>query len=302
MTSTTARSLAVLTGVTSGLGAHALRHLIAQPDLRALIGARGVGPEGVESLPLDLASLASVRAFAAAVEARLGATPIDMLVLNAAAQYRSLTRTEDGFEATFAVNHLAHYLLARLLVPRVAEGGRIVITASDMHDPDVLPFFVKPLAPKTLDPEQLSHPAKRSLGAYPASKLCNVLTARSLAELDIVQRRHIQVIAYNPGFTLGTKLGRAGDDRDRAANDPSAFSRWALGLASHLNAVFHPGSPERAGEALAQLALGSVSPPEGHVYASLVRGELTFPEPSTLARSDDARDRLWRDSAAMVGL
>jgi hypothetical protein len=53
---------------------------------------------------------------------------------------------------------------------------------------------------------------------------------------------------------------------------------------------------------LAALALGSVALPPGRVYASLVKGELTYPDPSELARSDEARDRLWRESAAMVGL
>ena len=62
------------------------------------------------------------------------------------------------------------------------------------------------------------------------------------------------------------------------------------------------GTPERAGEALADVALGVVTPPNGRIYVSLVMGEPTFPDPSELARSRDARDRLWRESAAMVGI
>ena len=64
----------------------------------------------------------------------------------------------------------------------------------------------------------------------------------------------------------------------------------------------HPGTPERAGEALAELALGTVPVPTGRTYASLVKGELTFPDPSKLARNDEARDTLWGESAAMVGI
>jgi NAD(P)-dependent dehydrogenase (short-subunit alcohol dehydrogenase family) len=60
---------------------------------------------------------------------------------------------------TFAVNHLAHYLLARLLVPRMADHGRLVITTSDTHDP-----AVTPIAPKTLEPQALAHPSKRGFG------------------------------------------------------------------------------------------------------------------------------------------
>jgi len=48
--------------------------------------------------------------------------------------------------------------------------------------------------------------------------------------------------------------------------------------------------------------LGEINPPAGRVYASLVRGEITFPDPSVLAQSDEAMDLLWRESAAMVGI
>lgn len=61
-------------------------------------------------------------------------------------------------------------------------------------------------------------------------------------------------------------------------------------------------APERAGEVLAGLVLGTMVPPPGRIYASLVRGELTFSDPSELARNDEARDRLWRESADMVGI
>ncbi|MGC7323193.1 SDR family NAD(P)-dependent oxidoreductase, partial [Mycobacteroides abscessus subsp. massiliense] len=83
-----------------------------------------------------------------------GQTPIDVLVLNAGIQFRDTNhRTVDGFETTFAVNHLAHYLLARLLVPSIADGGRLVITTSDTHDPEIIPF-----GPRALDPAHLAHP------------------------------------------------------------------------------------------------------------------------------------------------
>ena len=75
-----------------------------------------------------------------------------------------------------------------------------------------------------------------------------------------------------------------------------------LGVVSIIKPQFHSGTPERAGEALAQLTLGEINPPTGRVYASLVRGKLTFPNPSALAQSDEARDLLWRESAAMLGI
>ena len=288
----------VMTGATSGIGANAAARIVAQPNIRLIIGARRghVGPEGAEVIPLDLASLACVRTFAGNVKKRLDGALIDMLVLNAGIQDSDTKqRTVDGFEVTFAVNHLAHYLLARLLVPFMADDGRLVITTSDTHDPAVFSG-----APKTLDPEALAHPDKNKGGvrfsAYPATKLCNLLTARSFAALAKVQPPHITAIAYNPGLTLGTGLSR---DAPRLLR---VLIRIVLPLLSIFKPQFRSGTPERAGEALAQLTLGEVSPPAGRIYASLVRGKLTFPDPSALAQSDEARDMLWRESATMVGL
>lgn len=62
------------------------------------------------------------------------------------------------------------------------------------------------------------------------------------------------------------------------------------------------GTAKRSGEALAELALGKVTPPNGKIYASLVRGKLTFPDPSKLAQNDSTKDLLWKESAKMVGL
>ena len=287
-----------MTGATSGIGAKAALRIAAHPGIRLIIGARGGhnGPEGAEVIPLDLASLASVRSFASEVKERLREKHIDMLVLNAGVQTTDAKqRTVDGFEVTFAVNHLAHYLLARLLVPFMADDGRLVITTSDTHDPAVFSG-----APRTLDPEALAHPDKNKgsvkFSPYPASKLCNLLTARSFAAFAEVQPPHITAIAYNPGLTLGTGLNR---DAPRLLRLLMPVILLPLSL---FKPQFRSGTPERAGEALAQLTLGEVNPPAGRVYASLVRGEITFPNPSILAQSDEARDLLWRESAGMVGL
>lgn len=295
--------ITVMTGATAGLGEHAARQIAAEPDSRVIIGARGgrSGPDGTESLPLDLNSLDSVRAFANAVKARLGGSPIEVLVLNAGLQFPNVDRrSADGFEATFAVNHLSHYLLARLLLPNIAEGGRLVITTSDTHDPAIIS-----VAPKTLDTQALAYPnrAGTSSGfhAYAASKLCNLLTARAFAVRDDVKKRDIRVIAYNPGLTLGTSLARAAPSWIRAFLSGS-LGRGVLRFVSRFKSAFYPGTPERAGEALAALALGTVTPPPDRIYVSLVKGEVTFPSPSELAQSDEARDRLWRESAVMVGI
>lgn len=111
----------VMTGATSGIGAEALKHFAEQPDTIIIAGVRGSGrivPKGTEVFPLDLSSLENVRSFTDDVKQRLRDIRIDLLVLNAGAQFGdNKQRSVDGFELTFVCNHLSHYLLARLLWP-----------------------------------------------------------------------------------------------------------------------------------------------------------------------------------------
>lgn len=290
----------VMTGATGGLGAKAAAHFTADPGIRLIVGARGAGRTvpGAQVLPLDLVSLASVRDFAAGVQERLGEDKIDALVLNAGLNTSDLQqRTVDGFEVAFAANHLAHYLLARLLLNNVADNGRLVITTSDTHDPGEFP-----LAPRSMDPQALAdpYPGGRldAFRAYPSSKLANLLTARSFAARDDITGRAIEVIAYNPGFTMDT--GLAGSAVWSAVAAKVVLP--VLQQVSRLRPGFTPGTSDRAGEALAQLTLGTVKPPPGRIYASVVNAEITYPDPAKLARNDIVRDRLWRESAEMVGL
>jgi NAD(P)-dependent dehydrogenase (short-subunit alcohol dehydrogenase family) len=292
----------VMTGGTSGLGQLAASRMLAAPGTRLLLGARRQGPPGTETLPLDLTHLDSVRSFAAAVGERLGATPIDALVLNAGRSGHADGRTVDGFETTFVVNHLAHYLLVRLLLPRLANQARIVLTTSGTHDPAQRAPLPPPrhadarlLAHPELDPDRDQRPRTAAGCAYTASKLCVVLTARALAAQPEARARQLTVVAYDPGRTPGTGLLRNEGLVLRAL--------WQI-LGSPLLRPLVPRANSRkaAGGALAELALGRVRPPAGRTYAALRRGELTWPDPSELARRDELMHTLWRDSATLVGL
>jgi NAD(P)-dependent dehydrogenase (short-subunit alcohol dehydrogenase family) len=286
----------VMTGGTAGLGEVAARQISGSPNTRLLIGARSSRAlNGITVLPLDLARLADVRAFAEALVERLRGADIDALVLNAGAQFPNLDqRTEDGFETTFAVNHLAHYLLLRLLLPKLGEHARVILTTSDTHDPKTNPIA----PPLHANPELLAHPDRELRGflagfrAYSASKLCNLLTARALAASPAAQSHQFCVVAYNPGFTPGTSLQRAWPLPVRVMMRVIGFTRPVLRL----------NTAAQAGSILAGLALGEISPPSGKIYASLVKRRLTWPEPSDLALRDDLVTALWFDSARMVGL
>jgi NAD(P)-dependent dehydrogenase (short-subunit alcohol dehydrogenase family) len=289
----------VMTGATSGIGAYALQYLAARTESRVIIGARSTSSRpdapGVEVLPLDLSSLANVRAFATTTLERLNGDPINVLVLNAGTQFMNTeARSADGYEMTFAVNHLAHYLLARLLLPAISDGGRVILTTSDTHDPRVIRG-----APRTLDVDAWARPGGSSLTAYSASKLGNLLTAEAIAGLPETRARHITSIAFNPGLTGGTGLSRSAPKPVRVLMQGL---RPVLLLASIFRPSLYMGRPEHAGRVLAQLADDTLTPPAGQVYASLIRGELQYPDPSELARDPAARAEMWRRSAELTSL
>jgi len=281
----------IMTGGTFGLGEATAQQLNAAPDTRLILGGRAT------RLPLELASLGSVRQFARQVLDTLGKTKINALVLNAGLSFPKAARTVDGYETTFAVNHLGHYLLLCLLAPALARDAIVVLTTSNTHDPQFSPVAPFPF----VDAQQLAHSdlGKGAQGnvafesgfrAYATSKLCNLLTARTFAASSETKARRLRVIAYNPGYIPGTGLGR---------NLPAgALTAPPMALSPYFVDVMRI----QAGEVLADLALGRIVPPRGRLYASLVRGELTWPEPSELARRDDVAQQLWSDSAVLAGM
>lgn len=297
-----ASKVIVMTGGTSGFGARTLARFSALTDTQVMVGARGRErdvPTGVDVLPLDLASLASVRGFAGMVVERMAGRKIDILELNAGLHGSAADeRSAEGYGLTFAVNHLAHYLLVQLLLPAMADGGRVVITSSNMHDP---PF--KRLAPQGLLLQEWADPSPGGPGtgvrSYCASKLCNLMTAAYLAGREEVRARAISVVAFNPGLT-GSASGRDASRLQKAL--VSALTHTLFPLVGLFRPEFVMNSAEHSGRMLADVALGTVRPPPGQVYVSLVKGRPTFPDPSALARDFATQERLWRESAMMVSL
>ncbi|NLU79205.1 SDR family NAD(P)-dependent oxidoreductase [Micromonospora sp. HNM0581] len=273
-----------------------------QPEESECTGAS----EAPDALPLDLAQLDSVRTFVRtfvrAVVERLDGTAIDALVLNAGLSFRDADRrTVDGFETTFAVNHLAHYLLIRLLMPHLAPEATVILTTSGTHDPDHPTLLPTPprhadarlLARPETDPERDTDPRAAGGRAYTSSKLCVVLTARALAARPEAVNGRWRVVAFDPGPTPGTGLLRDTSLAMRAA--------WRLlSPATRLMPRFNRRDAVAA--ALNDLTLGVVTAPPGRCYARVVRNQLTWTDPSRLARSDLARDALWADSADLLCL
>lgn len=293
-----------MTGGTSGFGAIAAERFRRSGQTHLLLGSRREA-EHAESVVLDLARLDSVRAFAASVRSRLVDVPIDALVLNAGiVQPHSSGRTVDGFETTFAVNHLAHYLLLRLLLPALAHDATVVLTTSGTHDPATRAGLTPPrhadaklLAHPDRDPDQHTDAKVAGEHAYTASKLCAVLTARWLSNQAMPGYRPLNVVAYCPGQVFGTGLAK-----DLSLPLRAAWAVLGTPLGTPLRSFNRNlNSRHAAGNALADLVCGVEASPTGHTYAALRRGRLTWPVPSEQARDDDLARKLWNESAVLVG-
>jgi NAD(P)-dependent dehydrogenase (short-subunit alcohol dehydrogenase family) len=155
------------------------------------IGAT-TGSKALHVMQLDLASLASVRAFATAFTARF--SRLDVLIENAGVMTRTRQLTADGLEMNFGVNHVGHFLLTELLLPllKASAPSRIVVVSSNMHQSGSIDF------------DDLAMEKSWS-GSYPRSKLANMLFARALSRR--LQSTKVVVNALHPGV-ISTDLAR----------------------------------------------------------------------------------------------
>ena len=198
----------VITGPTAGIGrASALtlashgavltllcRNLEKGKSLaQEVVDAGGVEPTVVE---MDMASIDSVRLAAERV-IELG-RPIDILLNNAGVINSHRRETIDGFEETFAVNHLAPFLLTGLLLPQIlaaAPGARIVNVASGAHQ------FVKSMQFDDIQSTQ----NYKTFDVYGRSKLANILFTRQLAKR--LEGQGVTVNCLHPG-AVSTDIGK----------------------------------------------------------------------------------------------
>ncbi|MGW6691004.1 oxidoreductase [Streptomyces sp. NPDC054961] len=196
---------AVVTGANSGIGYAAARELArhgASVVLACRSAARGHAAEvrlrtevpgaKVQFLPLDLADLASVREFATAYGQRRGGDTLDLLVNNAGVMALPYGRTADGFETQFGVNHLGHFALTGLLLPRLlaaAPGARIVSLSSGFH------------ALGDVDHTDLNgERSYRRWIAYGRSKTANLLFTHELSRRLAAAGSGIVAAASHPGY------------------------------------------------------------------------------------------------------
>jgi NAD(P)-dependent dehydrogenase (short-subunit alcohol dehydrogenase family) len=272
----------VITGATDGIGKEAA-YALALQGARLLIhgrdpdkGARAVVElqsrsrnPAIEFLQADFSSLAEVRRLAATVMART--SHIDVLINNAGGMFVNRAVSKDGYELTFAVNHLAPFLLTQLMVDGLkrAPQARIVTTASAAH------------RGASLDFDDLQATRKYSaMGAYGRSKLANILFTRTLAKR--LAGSTVTATCLHPGFV-----------RTSIARDLPFIPRSIFRLISQF--IRSPGKGAQTVVYLASSA--QVQGASGGYYFDC---QLT--PPTAAAQDDRTAEQLWQVSEKLVGI
>ncbi|MDF1628180.1 MAG: SDR family oxidoreductase [Alcanivoracaceae bacterium] len=273
--------IVLITGANSGIGkvaASALAGMGAtvvlacrRPDAaqQAMADIRREHPQAqLDFVAIDLASLASVRRAAAEVMAKYPV--VDVLINNAGLANIQRQTSEDGFEMTFAVNHLGPFLFTNLLLPALRAGkGRVVTVASGAHKAGRMHW-------KDL---QLSR-GYFVLRSYAQSKLANILFTKALAAR--VEADGVHANCLHPG-AVSTNIW---PERN-----------WLEKAFSNVLRLFLI-SPEKGARTSIWLASGDVGGKASGSYFENCREKT----PSRAARDSEAAEKLWEISANLTGL
>ncbi|HWA70510.1 MAG TPA: SDR family oxidoreductase [Rhizomicrobium sp.] len=268
----------IITGATSGIGEVAAIRL-AQQGARIVFTARDrrraddtlaklkqANPGADHAAHMaDLSTLSEMKR----VAAELAREPrIDVLVNNAGALFNRRQETEDGLEMTFALNHMAYFVVTSLLLPRLGSGARIVSVASGAHRSAKLDFN-----------DLQSRRRFQGFTVYSTSKLCNILFTRELA-----RRAPAGVTAncLHPGF-VATRFG----------DGSGGLMRALFKIAKPVGAI----SPQEGAKTIIYLA----SSPDIAGVSGEYFYECKPATPSRPARNDADARRLWEISEAIAG-
>ena len=285
---------AIVTGGYSGLGLETVKALAAagvsvtvparRPDAAT---AALVEVPGVTVREMDLGDLDSVAAFTAAV--RNAGTPIDIMINAAGVMASPLSRTPQGWESQFGINHLGHFALIAGVAGQLRPGARVVAYSSTAHY----------LSPVLFDDINFEHTPYDPWVAYGQSKTADALFA---VALDARSAAHdVHAFSVNPGGIM-TDLQRHMPREELLRRkwidengDPNPlFKTPAQGAATGLWAATAPELVERGGVYCEDCSIKGIVPPD---HTDAIAGGV-----KEWAIDADAAERLFALSVQATGL
>lgn len=310
---TMATKTVIITGANTGLGFECAKEIASTAqDWHIVLACRDIakGEQAAQSitnatthsaisvLPLDLASLASVHRFVELFSQQT-LPPLQGLVCNAGVQVsQGVQETADGFELTFGVNHLGHFLLTNLLLKYLVEPTRIIVVSSGTHNPRVPEGRSYPAT--YMNAERLADTAQSQILSgmqrYTTSKLCNLLFAYELDRRLQAAQRAITVNSFDPGGVPETSLLRGELSMSLSLMRTALRKEWVRRILGWANILI--STPERSGQAMARLLLDPTLAKNTGKYFQL----LTERRSSDDSYNQSYAKELWDDTARLVGL
>ena len=283
--------VAVVTGANSGLGLVTAREL-ARAGAAVVLTARdtGKGEQAAasirESVPaadisvqeLDLADFGSVRSFAQALDG----DRLDLLINNAGLMAPPRRLTKDGFESQFGTNHLGHFALTGLLMPRLlaASAPRVVTVSSTAHRAGQIDF------------DDLQRERKyNNWRAYGQSKLANLMFCFELQRRATEAGTALKSVAAHPGYARTNLQFAAPTARDRAV---MAVTNLLFAQSAEMGAL-----PALYAATIPDLPGGTFVGPGGFMEQ---RGHPKVVTAAGKAYDEDAWRRLWEVSEELTGV
>jgi NAD(P)-dependent dehydrogenase (short-subunit alcohol dehydrogenase family) len=297
----------IITGANSGIGFATARYLAGLPEWHVVLACRDQAKAGaaanairqlhpvarVSAVPLDLFSLESVRRLPQWLN-MVELSPVHGLILNAGGpmmKEKAPQFTQDGFERSFQLNFLGHFLLANRMVTQLAANARVLFVSSDLHDPAAT--RMGKIAPPRYGPvEDLAYArgtaAKLSpMQRYGTAKLYAMMTAYELARRLADAGHAMTVNSWAPGVVPTTQAGRHAPAVLKLIIKSRRFVRF---MGSHL-------STERE----AALALGGllVNPEHAGVSGRYFDGFKEIPS-SVESRDEEKAGSVWEQAMTLL--
>lgn len=279
--------VAIITGANSGIGKETARDFLRR-GAKVIMACRDIakceaaaselkscitGDGSVVVKKLDLASLASVRAFSEDILKT--ERKIHLLINNAGVMRCPKWKTEDGFEMQFGTNHLGHFLLTNLLLDKIKESApaRIVVVSSLAHEQGKINF-------QDINSDVEYDPAT----AYRQSKLANVLFTRELHRR--LEGSNVSVFSLHPGVIITNLVRHMFEDKPwlkfvLAPISPIFFKTEEQGAQTSIYCAVQEGIENQSGSYFSDCAVKKEAP---------------------LARDDGCAKKLWELSEKLTGM